>query len=110
MQFEATRIPEVVLIKPDVFGDSRGYFFETWQAANFAASGVPVQFVQDNHSHSEQWVLRGLHYQLEQTQGKLVRVFVLTQPRSATGSVPSSVTPTITCSGSHQASRTGSSR
>jgi dTDP-4-dehydrorhamnose 3,5-epimerase len=74
MQFEPTRIPDVVLIKPRVFGDPRGYFLETWQAANFVAAGVAANFVQDNHSHSQQWTLRGLHYQVEQTQGKLVRV------------------------------------
>jgi dTDP-4-dehydrorhamnose 3,5-epimerase len=74
MEFEKTRIPDVVLIKPRVFGDARGYFLETWQAANFAAAGLQMKFVQDNHSHSQQWILRGLHYQLEQAQGKLVRV------------------------------------
>jgi len=74
MEFVPTRVPDVVLIKPRVFGDPRGYFLETWQAANFAAAGLPMTFVQDNHSHSQQWILRGLHYQLEQAQGKLVRV------------------------------------
>jgi dTDP-4-dehydrorhamnose 3,5-epimerase len=74
MEFLPTRIADVVLVEPRVFGDERGYFLETWQAANFAAAGLPMEFVQDNHSHSQQWSLRGLHYQLEQTQGKLVRV------------------------------------
>jgi dTDP-4-dehydrorhamnose 3,5-epimerase len=74
MEFVPTRIPEVVLVKPKVFGDARGYFTETWQAERFAAGGLPLTFVQDNHSHSGQWILRGLHYQVKQTQGKLVRV------------------------------------
>ncbi len=74
MEFVPTRIPDVVLIKPRVFGDPRGYFIETWKASAFAAAGIDVDFVQDNHSHSQQWILRGLHYQVAQTQGKLVRV------------------------------------
>ena len=74
MQFEPTALPEVVLIKPKVFGDARGYFLETWQEQKFAAAGIHARFVQDNHSHSSQWILRGLHYQIENTQGKLVRV------------------------------------
>jgi dTDP-4-dehydrorhamnose 3,5-epimerase len=74
MEFVPMRIPDVVLIKPTVFGDARGFFAETWQAQKFSAAGLPQTFVQDNHSHSGQWVLRGLHYQVRQTQGKLVRV------------------------------------
>lgn len=74
MQFEPTRLPEVVLIKPRVFGDARGYFFETWQAREFSAAGISMPFVQDNHSHSSRHTLRGLHFQIEQPQGKLVRV------------------------------------
>jgi dTDP-4-dehydrorhamnose 3,5-epimerase len=74
MQFEPTRLPEVVLIKPRVFGDARGYFFETWQQARFADAAIPAAFVQDNHSHSTQHTLRGLHYQIKQAQGKLIRV------------------------------------
>lgn len=74
MEFVPTRIPEVVLIKPNVFGDSRGYFLETWQQSKFATAGISAHFVQDNHSHSSQWILRGMHYQVQQTQGKLVRV------------------------------------
>jgi len=62
------------MIDPKVFEDSRGFFMETWEARKFAAGGIPAQFVQDNHSSSSQWVLRGMHYQLRQTQGKLVRV------------------------------------
>ena len=74
MNFKPTRLPEVVRVEPRVFEDSRGFFMETWEAKKFAAGGIPAQFVQDNHSASSQWVLRGLHYQLRHTQGKLVRV------------------------------------
>ena len=74
MQFEPTAIADVVLIKPRVYGDARGYFFESWEERKFAAGGVPEHFVQDNHSHSERNVLRGLHYQMPHPQGKLVRV------------------------------------
>jgi dTDP-4-dehydrorhamnose 3,5-epimerase len=73
MEFEPTRLPEVVLIKPRMFGDARGFFFETWQAREFDAAGISAQFVQDNHSHSTLHTLRGLHFQIEQSQGKLVR-------------------------------------
>jgi dTDP-4-dehydrorhamnose 3,5-epimerase len=74
MEFEPTRLPEVVLIKPRVFGDARGFFFETWQEQRFADAGIGMSFVQDNHSHSTRYTLRGLHFQVEQPQGKLVRV------------------------------------
>lgn len=75
-----TQIPEVVVIEPKVFGDHRGFFFESYNAAAFReAVGENVEFVQDNHSGSARGVLRGLHYQIRQPQGKLVRV--------ATGSV-----------------------
>jgi dTDP-4-dehydrorhamnose 3,5-epimerase len=74
MQFEPTRLPEIVLIKARVFGDVRGYFFETWQARDFEAAGIDARFVQDNHSHSTRHTLRGLHFQINQPQGKLVRV------------------------------------
>jgi len=74
MEFEPTRLPEVILIKPRVFGDARGFFFETWQEANFSAAGIGMPFVQDNHSHSTRHTLRGLHFQIKQPQGKLVRV------------------------------------
>jgi len=68
-------IPEVVLIEPKVFGDERGFFFESFNQAQFEqAIGKLVQFVQDNHSRSARNVLRGLHYQIQQPQGKLVRV------------------------------------
>jgi dTDP-4-dehydrorhamnose 3,5-epimerase len=74
VEFVRTRIPDVVLIKPRVFGDPRGYFLESWKESAFEAAGLPLRFVQDNHSHSGQWVLRGLHYQVRHPQGKLVRV------------------------------------
>ena len=74
MQFVPTRIEAVVLIKPKVFGDSRGFFMETWHEEKFAAAGITARFVQDNHSRSGRWTLRGLHYQIRQPQGKLVRV------------------------------------
>lgn len=73
-RFTATDIPEVIEIRPRVFADSRGFFLESWNAASFAAAGVDARFVQDNHSRSIAGVLRGLHYQLRQPQGKLVRV------------------------------------
>jgi len=74
MRFVPSEIPEVLLIEPQVFGDSRGFFMETWHAAKFAAAGLDCNFVQDNHSKSVQGTLRGLHYQIEKPQGKLVRV------------------------------------
>jgi dTDP-4-dehydrorhamnose 3,5-epimerase len=74
MNFKPTRLPEVVVIEPKVFEDPRGFFMETWEPRKFAAGGITAHFVQDNHSSSSQWVLRGLHYQLRHTQGKLVRV------------------------------------
>jgi dTDP-4-dehydrorhamnose 3,5-epimerase len=74
MEFEPTEIPEVVLIRPKVFGDSRGFFLETWEERKFAAAGIGARFVQDNHSRSAKHILRGLHYQIQQSQGKLVRV------------------------------------
>ncbi|CCN47636.1 dTDP-4-deoxyrhamnose-3,5-epimerase [Vibrio nigripulchritudo MADA3029] len=71
-----TDIPDVKIIEPAVFGDERGFFMETWQQKKFEelVTGKPTQFVQDNHSKSKQGILRGLHYQTENTQGKLVRV------------------------------------
>ena len=74
MEFEPTSIPDVVLIRPKVFGDPRGYFFESCEERKFAAAGLDVKFVQDNHSRSARHILRGLHYQIQQAQGKLVRV------------------------------------
>lgn len=66
-------IPDVKLIEPRVFGDSRGFFLETWSQREFAAAGLEIEFVQDNWSRSSRGVLRGLHYQLQHSQGKLVR-------------------------------------
>lgn len=75
MKTTATEIPDVLLIEPKVFGDSRGFFFESFNQQAFSEkTGVEVNFVQDNHSRSSKNVLRGLHYQIEQAQGKLVRV------------------------------------
>ena len=73
MNFTPTSIPEVLLIEPRVFGDERGFFMETFQKENFAAAGIRHDFVQDNHSRSVRGTLRGLHYQLRHTQGKVVR-------------------------------------
>jgi dTDP-4-dehydrorhamnose 3,5-epimerase len=69
-----TTLPEVLLIEPSVFGDQRGFFFESWNRRAFSEAGVEAEFVQDNHSRSGHNVLRGLHYQIEHAQGKLVRV------------------------------------
>lgn len=69
-----TQLPEVLLIEPRVFGDSRGFFFESWNEREFERAGITAKFVQDNHSRSARGVLRGLHYQIRQPQGKLVRV------------------------------------
>lgn len=75
MKATPTRIPDVLLIEPKVFGDDRGFFFESFNRCTFhEATGLNVDFVQDNHSKSARNVLRGLHYQLAQPQGKLVRV------------------------------------
>lgn len=72
--FLRTTIPDVILIEPKVFEDARGYFFESYQKKRFAEAGIPWEFVQDNQSRSQQGALRGLHYQIQQPQGKLVRV------------------------------------
>ncbi len=75
LQVSPTDIADVLIIEPKVFGDHRGWFTESFNASDFAiATGLNVQFVQDNHSFSRQWTLRGMHYQLMHTQGKLVRV------------------------------------
>jgi dTDP-4-dehydrorhamnose 3,5-epimerase len=74
MEFVPTAIPEVILVKPKVFADARGHFFESWTERKFAAAGLDLTFVQDNQNRSERHVLRGLHYQLTKPQGKLVRV------------------------------------
>ena len=69
-----TDLPGVLILEPKVFGDERGFFCETWNRRGFAEVGIDVDFVQDNHSRSAQGILRGLHYQSQQPQGKLVRV------------------------------------
>ncbi len=74
MKLIPTAIPEVVLLEPKVFGDDRGFFFESWNKRTFTELGITADFVQDNHSKSQKNVLRGLHYQIENAQGKLVRV------------------------------------
>lgn len=74
MQVVDTAIPDVKLIEPRVFGDARGFFLETWNAKAFADAGLDLHFVQDNHSRSALGVLRGIHFQIERPQGKLVRV------------------------------------
>ncbi len=75
MKVAPTELPEVLLIEPDVFGDDRGFFMESYNARRFReATGLDVEFVQDNHSRSVQGVLRGIHYQVVKPQGKLVRV------------------------------------
>ncbi len=73
-QFTPLEIQDVILITPKVFEDERGFFLESYREEHFAAAGITVRFVQDNHSASTQGVLRGLHYQIKQAQGKLVRV------------------------------------
>ncbi|WP_334044700.1 dTDP-4-dehydrorhamnose 3,5-epimerase [Burkholderia ambifaria] len=75
IQVKVTALPEVKIIEPKVFGDARGYFYESFNAQEFAEHVVPgIEFVQDNHSRSTRGVLRGLHYQIQHAQGKLVRV------------------------------------
>ncbi len=74
MNVTPTALPDVLLIEPKVFGDERGFFFESWNKRVLAAAGLEAGFVQDNHSCSVRNVLRGLHYQIEHAQGKLVRV------------------------------------
>jgi len=76
MNIIKTEIPDVRLLEPKVFGDARGFFMETYQQKIFAEAGLPVNFVQDNHSGSHQGSLRGLHYQISMPQGKLVRAVV----------------------------------
>ena len=75
MRVTPTAIPDVLIIEPKVYGDARGFFYESFNQKEFQkATGLDVQFVQDNHSRSSKGVLRGLHYQIQQPQGKLVRV------------------------------------
>ena len=76
MKVVATALADVKLVEPRTFGDERGFFLESWNARDFAAAGLAATFVQDNHSGSRRGVLRGLHYQVQHAQGKLVRVAV----------------------------------
>ena len=76
MKITTTAIPGVLLITPKIFGDSRGFFLETYQAARYAEAGIAGPFVQDNHSRSSKGVLRGLHFQKQHPQGKLVYVTI----------------------------------
>ena len=75
-QFNKTPIADVILIQPTIFRDERGFFLESYQKKRFAEAGIDIDFVQDNHSRSQQGTLRGLHYQINQAQGKLVRVII----------------------------------
>jgi dTDP-4-dehydrorhamnose 3,5-epimerase len=74
MRVTPTAIPDVLVVEPRVFGDERGFFFESWNRRALAHAGLDADFVQDNHSRSSRGVLRGLHYQIRHAQGKLVRV------------------------------------
>jgi dTDP-4-dehydrorhamnose 3,5-epimerase len=74
MRVTPTALPDILLIEPRVFGDERGFFFESYSRRALAEAGLAAEFVQDNHSRSARGVLRGLHYQIEHAQGKLVRV------------------------------------
>lgn len=73
MDFLETSLPEVKLLRPQVHGDHRGFFMETWRREDFSNAGIDADFVQDNHSKSSRGILRGLHYQVQAPQGKLVR-------------------------------------
>lgn len=74
MKFQPTKLPDVIRIVPEFHRDSRGYFVESWQLAKFAEAGIDTEFVQENFSHSTKGTLRGLHYQVDRPQGRLVRV------------------------------------
>jgi dTDP-4-dehydrorhamnose 3,5-epimerase len=74
MRVSALALPGVMLVEHEVFGDARGSFFESWNERGFTAAGIAARFVQENVSESQRWVLRGLHYQIQHAQGKLLRV------------------------------------
>jgi dTDP-4-dehydrorhamnose 3,5-epimerase len=74
MKFIRAKLPDIIIVEPQVFGDERGFFMETYQVKRFADAGIYANFVQDNHSRSRRGTLRGLHYQIQQAQGKLTRV------------------------------------
>ncbi len=88
MKIIPTELPEVLLIEPQVFLDARGFFMETYHARKLAEQGFTAEFVQDNHSRSQQGTLRGLHYQVRHAQGKLVRVVNGEIYRRGGGSAP----------------------
>ena len=95
-----TALPEVLVLEPRVFADERGFFFESWNARVFADAGLGAAFVQDNHSRSRRGVLRGLHYQIEQAQGKLVRVIAgrcSTSRSTCAGARRTSAAPSASC-------------
>jgi dTDP-4-dehydrorhamnose 3,5-epimerase len=107
MKFTATSIPGVVLIEPRIFTDDRGLFMETWQLQKFAAAGIDAAFVQGNQSASKRHVLRGLHYQIQQPQGKLVRALageifdVVVDIRRSSPTFGQVVTATLTAENRH---------
>jgi dTDP-4-dehydrorhamnose 3,5-epimerase len=74
MEFVPTRLPDVIVIRPKVFEDARGFFMDTWHRQRFEQEGIDANFVQDSHSGSKAGTIRGLHYQIKQAQGKLIRV------------------------------------
>lgn len=76
MKFLKTNLPDVIIVEPDLFRDERGFFMESYQKETFEKAGILDEFVQDNHSSSRRYTLRGLHYQVSHTQGKLVRAVV----------------------------------
>ena len=109
MKVIRTAIPDVMIIEPTVFGDARGFFFESYNQRRFEElTGVTTPFVQDNHSRSAQGVLRGLHYQIRQPQGKLVRVLageivdVCVDLRRSSLTFGQSVSVTLSASNHHQ--------
>ena len=108
MEFVKLEIPEIVLVRPNVFGDARGWFFESWEKRKFVKGGIDAEFVQDNYSRSVQGTLRGLHYQIRQPQGKLVRVIqgevfdVAVDLRRSSSYFGRSVTTVLSASNKHQ--------
>jgi dTDP-4-dehydrorhamnose 3,5-epimerase len=108
MRFLPLEIPDVLLIEPKVSEDARGFFLESYQKRKFAAAGLHAEFVQDNHSASKQGVLRGLHYQIHQPQGKLIRVLAgrifdaAIDLRRASSTFGRSVTAVLSVDNKHQ--------
>jgi len=108
LKFQNTIIPGVILIEPKVFGDSRGFFLEAYHAEKFRAGGIPLPFVQDNHSKSTKGVLRGLHGQHPHPQGKLIRVIegeifdVAVDTRKGSPTYGSHVSVTLSAENKHQ--------